>query len=203
MKIFLAIQSCNADRQNGRQDASKRTYLNYWDYLLEYRYFIGRGLTNPRLDEVLADVPDDYAHCPLKTRFAAAYAHAAGADYMFHCCTDTYVSIPRLLAAVPRGHQYVGNVCDEGHASGGCGYWLGREAMSHVANGYDGGGYEDLWVGTVLAKQGITPLHDPRYHDGKPDWDHKIITAHLSTATGNFDPKVMQQCHDEYMEWCL
>lgn len=202
MKIFLAIQSCQRDRWNGRQQASRGTYLNSWDYLLPYRYILGGDKLDVGLDELLFSVPDDYHHCPWKTKAAAQFALADKADFMFHCCVDTYVVIPRLLTALPRSQHYVGHRCDEGHASGGCGYWLSRDAMRVISDAPLECDYEDRWVGKQLAAAGIPLTHDARYHDKFPIWDHRIISAHLGVTTDGFDPAVMHDCHTKYLEWC-
>ncbi len=210
MKALICIQSCHRDRQNGRQNASRNTYLNSWDYLIPHRYVLGDNphpvtwVLDP--DELHAPCHDDYAHCPWKTQAAAAYAHAAGFDYLFHCTTDTYIVVPRLLSLVSGMGglpQYIGHRCDEGHASGGCGYLLGREAMEVVMKADPHTGYEDLWVGAALDKAGIGLRSLPDvFVDGPPIWNEQIISCHLGRTTDGFDPKWMEQCHADYMRYC-
>ena len=201
MKVFLAIQSCDADRKNRRQDASLGTYLAGWPGMIDYRYFVGQGCENLRQDEVLVNAPDDYEYCAWKTRAAARFTLSVDADFMFHCTTDTYIVLPRLLAAIPRV-PYLGHLCDDGQASGGCGYWLGRSALERVAMAVPEISYEDLWVARTL---GIYAVHDPRYHNAQPfydDWGRGVIAAHLGRGTGVFDPAWMYQAHDNFARFC-
>ncbi len=200
MKLLLAIQSCAADRRNGRQDASLKTYLSTWGSTIPHMYFRGGHEIPARDDEFLTSGDDGYDYCPYKTQVAAAYGVSQDVDYMFHCCTDTYVVIPRLWANTP-WYDYVGHRCEEGHASGGCGYWLSNRAMRALCHVAPTTGYEDVWVGRTLAAAGIELHHDVRYADGQPDWRQgNNITAHLSPCTGGFKPEQMIKAHKEYLE---
>jgi hypothetical protein len=138
------------------------------------------------LDTIITHTPDDYQHVPWKTQYQAQWALTLGAPRVFICDVDTYIDPIRLVANIPT-EDYVGHRCDEGHASGGNGYYLSQRAAAIVAQSHPEPGYADLWVGRVLVDHNIHVHHDPRYGDG-------TITKHLS-VNGRYDPDLMYEEH--------
>lgn len=141
-------------------------------------------------------VPDDYPSLPQKTRALCDWAlEHTGWDFLFKCDDDTYVHLPRLLAAIPQG-DYVGHGLG-GYASGGAGYWLSRRAAAIVAARLDAlTGHEDQLVGAVLAATGIPLAHDPRLHpwnSHRPSPENDLITTHHCW------PALMQEIHAAFL----
>lgn len=201
--MFLAIQSCQADIASGRHYGPVRTYLHDWGHMHHYALIVGKANPAHRPNyfgyDVEVSVPDGYDYCSFKTQAAVQLAYAMGHEWMFHCCNDTYVALPRLRPQ--DGVDYIGHRCAEGHASGGCGYWLSRTAMKALIEATPWVGmYEDVWVGETLRAAGIGLTHDPRYSDGQPTWDDDKITAHLSRGTGVYDVCWMHEAHAGYLK---
>jgi hypothetical protein len=144
-------------------------------------------------------VPDDYEHLPAKTH--AICEQFQDYDFCFLTDSDSYVSIPRLLASGFEAHDYIGYQLEtpDGipYASGGAGYWLSRKAMKMVAEEAIPERFknEDEMVGTVLAEDGIKLHHDPRYalyRDVLPSND--VISRHLSSR-GPYEISFMYAAH--------
>ncbi len=194
---LIMIQSCAADRANGRQHASLDTWGAEWGHMVERRIILGDGNENPKGSELILKCPDSYATIPHKIRAAAKWAVDEGFGWVFYCDTDTYVHVPRLLRSEWDRAQYVGYQCDgQIHASGGAGHWLGPEALTALASATPNEGYGDLWIGAVLAAKGIEITHDPRYCPCEPDPIPKnLITAHLGRTTNGFHPEWMHAFH--------
>jgi hypothetical protein len=117
------------------------------------------------------------------------YAMKKLLDYVFICDVDTYVDVEMLYKYPIYQHNYIGHRCDEGHASGGNGYWLSSYACWLLAMEEPPLGYADMWVGKTLEKHGVKLHHDPAYGNGE-------VTKHLGQGTGNYDPKWMYEEHD-------
>lgn len=186
-EIPVLITSCWRDID--KHDAIRETWGKSFAYPI---FFVGKGRGIPparhmvALDTIITHTPDDYQHVPWKTQYQARWALTLGASHVFICDVDTYVDPVRLLANIP-SEDYVGHRCDEGHASGGNGYWLSQAACRRVAQANPREGYADLWIGDVLAACNIRCYHDPRYGDG-------TITRHLS-VNGRYDPELMYEEH--------
>jgi hypothetical protein len=140
--------------------------------------------------------PDDYPSLPQKTRALCAWAlEHTDCDYLFKCDDDTYVHLPRLLAAVPQG-DYVGHDLG-GYASGGAGYWLSRRASRIIAERLDAPtGHEDQLLGRVLAEAGMPVAHDRRLHpwnSHRPAPENDLITTHHCW------PALMQEIHAAFV----
>lgn len=190
MKFIIAVSSCELDRNNGNNEAIRRT----WGRVatgLGVPYFLNVGgskIDAARMvadDEILTPCPDLYADLGYKTVFNARHALSLGFDHMFQCFTDTYISIPRLLPAyeaiagspalrdVPMigNYHWVRPAEQENHPCGGSGYWLNKEGMHIVANWHwDQTFYEktamhaeDRLVSALLRASNCPWHHDPLY----------------------------------------
>ncbi len=160
-----------------------------------------RGVRRGRAERGLVDAPTGFMECVFKTRRGIQWALDSGYDYVFSVPTDCYIVIPQLLASGYEKLDYTGyQVPYEGHMGGGSGYWLSKRAMEIVAARSPILDYEDRWVGQVLRENGIFGVHDPRY------WSYEqarplssIITAHLSLATGIYEPNWMREMHEKFL----
>jgi hypothetical protein len=121
---------------------------------------------------------------------------------VFHACVDTWINVPRLLMSGFSFYDYTGYRCDEGHGSGGMGYWLSEKAINVLlAQETHRGVSEDLWVGTVLGRAGISLHEDRRYSSpANPNRPDDEITLHLSRGTDNYDPQWMRDYHKKFLE---
>jgi Galactosyltransferase len=129
--------------------------------------------------------PDDYDSLSMKTRWLCLWAISNYAfDFLFKCDDDTYVHVDRLLTCDAQGDYRGGEIPghDYGHASGGAGYRLSRNAAIHVGAFLDGSAsYEDWMVWKLLSRAGIRLQSDSRFHyncDRPPAQDNDQITCH-------------------------
>jgi hypothetical protein len=220
MKPMIFIKSCDRDRNNGRNDVVRETWIKTWNNLVDYKFLIGQGAKNPRDDELFIDIPDTYDFMSSKCRAACRWL-GGRADYVFIADIDTYIVVPRLLASGYKKHDYLGCICfDPPYAGGGCGYWLSRKCYKMIAANTDKNipKWDDLWIGRVLREAGVPLSHDLRYwtdahcHNGilhggvgafpywqDGVWDGGWITAHLGRGTNTFEPKWMKECHELYL----
>jgi glycosyltransferase involved in cell wall biosynthesis len=154
----------------------------------------------PKDDEVLLHVMDDYSHVAYKTREGHRWGVERGFSWIFQCCPDTYIDLPKLMASDYRDHSYIGSdgKYKGGTASGGCGYWLDNRASRIVMNSPVTDWAEDRWVGNIMMKNGI-PFHsDPRYWSDyplHPTIDNDLITSHLCITPNAYDPNLMRKLY--------
>ena len=197
MRPLILIVSCDRDRFNGRQQAAEETWVRRWEHLVAIRFVLGFGTMPPiSSHELFVTAGDDYMSVPLKMQEARDWALDHQHDYVFQACVDTWINVPALLRSGFGYHDYIGYRCDEGHASGGAGYWLSARAMLALTNSDIHVGWDDLIVGQALAYHGI-PLHvDSRYSPSAPR-PPDFITAHLSKGIDKYDPSWMYACHEE------
>lgn len=186
MRVLIAVKGCKAHLE--RWQAQMQTWAVPTSLLPPFTllgYFTGE----------LLKVPDDYGHLPEKTK--AICGMVKDHDFCFLTDTDSYVSIPKLLASGYEAHDYIGYRLEgKDYASGGAGYWLSRKAMQVVAS-CDPSRFtaEDEMVGTVLKEAGIKLHHDPRYalyRDVLPTND--VISRHLSSR-GPYQIEFMYAAH--------
>lgn len=209
MKVLIAIVSCARDRDS--HDLIRRTWAN--DIPCDYRFFIGRGCEANGTDEIPLDAPDDWNGLPAKTKLICEYAVEAGYDFLFKCDTDSYVSVPRLLASGFEKYHYSGGCGDQANiypdscfpANGG-GYWLSRRAFEYLAKNMNlglGKNCEDWCVFLSLMKgAGIFVHHDPRYASNKampkqgPKAGNDAIILHDSGDFNLRSPEHMLNAHE-------
>lgn len=176
-KVLLLTQSCERDLENGRQLAAETTWVGEWRHLVEHR-FVHSGDCSSGTTWAFV-VPDGYDAVAYKVQAAMKRAHNMGFEHVFYSDTDTYVCIPNLLASGFQRAPYIGLRCDEGHASGGAGFWVGGPAIKVLAEAPPQNGFSDMWVHNHLAKAGITLTHDPRYHGQAPlGFTADLISVH-------------------------
>jgi hypothetical protein len=178
-------------------------------------------------DLLLLPCPNEYRTLPQRTRWFCRWALEGGEgwgagdgarwNYLFKCDSDTYVSVPRLVACCerlaagpaspgavgsrlsPAPSDYIGAEWKPGvgYASGGGGYLLSRKAAAIVAQKLDPPtGAEDLLVGQVLRHNGIRFEIDRRFApfgsmEQRPRPDNDLITAHKVGAD------VWRRCQQE------
>jgi hypothetical protein len=192
MQISIAIKSSH--RTHDRRQAIYDTWLPEVPQAVDFFFILG----NPRLvvmDTLACDVSDRFEDIAPKILYACMSMQDHGVDYGYFCDDDTYLRPDRLLAAIPRGHDYVGFVrpygCDV-HTKGvpyvqGSSFWLSRKAIDFVVQAGEKimrpGIPDDCALG--LALDGKVPLtHDRRYWPGpdpfvcKPTPDNNIISTH-------------------------
>jgi hypothetical protein len=188
MLPLIAIKSCEAHRH--RVSAQLKTWGAYQVPIRVY--------TGP-----LLGVPDDYVNLPVKVKEICR--DLRDREFVFLMDTDTYVVPERLLNSGFEQHDYSGCALTAyniqlKYASGGAGYWLSKKALNILADadwskvsGCDAN--EDMHVGYILAQNGITLHHDPRYAlYESPLPDNEIISEHLSSR-GPFEIQMMYDAH--------
>jgi hypothetical protein len=163
----------------------------------------------PKDDEIiLPNTPDDYAHLGYKVRGQYRWALAHDFDFTFQIGSDCYVVLKRLMESGFENYDYSGNSgyhsAAGGYYAGGGGYWLSKKALQFIENQPLTFWAEDLWVGSIMNKNGITLHIDSRYaadYPNVPQHDNEIITSHLGIHNGLFgkyDPKLMYKVHANY-----
>jgi hypothetical protein len=180
--------------------------------LIDSRFIVGGHAAGLEPDVTVVDTPDDYAGISLKVREALRVAVDQGYSHVFTCFTDTYVSVPRLLASGYQHWDYSGFVPEAAdwqqtsliqdgkgryaYASGGCGYWTSHEASRILIHHTPRSTYDDVWVGWELGLAGISCYSDPRYgFKGEQLYNSNQISVHLSKETGVYSPEQMRQAH--------
>jgi hypothetical protein len=217
----ILINSCKVCRDH--EAFVRATWLTEWHDYLPYKFLLGRGNTDPKDDELIFDVPDDYDGVPYKINAARRWATEQGFDFSFMCDLDTYIIVPRLLESDFETHDYVGSMMHDdfrqcktrniGFAQGGAGYWLSPKSAAVIERSevqFPGG---DVHVGDNLCKAGIEFTHDQRYFTGgyRPvqsqdmrshPYPPNVITIHLSIwyAKPKYKPEWMLDVHKLYLE---
>ncbi|HEX8912545.1 MAG TPA: hypothetical protein VF796_09310 [Humisphaera sp.] len=196
-ELLIAAVSC--ERYAERREACRRSWLSAAQDAAAHVVFVvgAPGAPSARLggDTLYVPCADDYASLPQKTRLAAAWAVRRGFRRLFKCDDDTFVHVPRLVAAAPGLAPFTGFVHPSGSVSGGAGYLLGGDALGRVAaaDGRLGRGAEDVLVTQLLRDAGIAAVHDARFCPGNrtvPTVFNAAITAHY------VDPPAMVALHE-------
>lgn len=174
---IILIASCERDRANGLNDAVRNTWLLQWGKDIAYRFVLGRGCERQNDDELILDVDDGHIMLPPeKIAAAQRWALENGYGYTFHCCVDTYVVVPRLLASGYERYDYSGYLFHDEFrtckyrnvqlAQGGAGYWLSPTAGAIIGAARIPewvGCVGDVWIGEVLYWAGEKFGHDAGY----------------------------------------
>jgi hypothetical protein len=199
MNPIILIHATPADERRGLVQAIRETWLAGWGAIIPHRFIYDRTRTGTvQEDEWVFDVDPGYWVMMRKTQAAVTLAAANGYSHAFVICSDTYVVISRLLASGYEDHHYSGHRADEGHAGGGCGYWLDLRAMYRIIDARVFSDYEDRWVGIVLKEAGIECFHDPRYWGAVHPYLDGIITVHLHQGDGVLDPQALRDQHTAF-----
>jgi hypothetical protein len=212
----ILIGSCARDRENGFNRAARETWLRTWSELVPYKFVLGRGCQEPLPDEIVLDVDDGYLGTPYKFRESHRWATEQGYDFTFHCDSDTYVIVPRLLSSGFQEHECIGYMISnpEMYPQGGAGYWLGPRGNAAVIldSPQPEEKWGDLWLGNALRRSGVHDLtHDTRYWPcdaphaltnplftecrGIPEESQSVISVHLGVDTGVYNPERMRALH--------
>jgi hypothetical protein len=196
LKPIILTISCELYRHNGFNDAVRETWLKIWaDCVCDYKFVLGRGCDNPREDELVFDVDDGYRGMSYKSQAMHRWVIEHGYSHTFHCSTDTYIIVPRLLSSNFESGDYIGCAISghwpeydaegvyrtfyhEPYAQLGAGGWLSSRSSSIIAKSNPSAAgvpfttADDLWIGQVLRQSGIRIKHDARYcHDpARIDW---------------------------------
>jgi hypothetical protein len=192
-KPVALIVSCSKDRFNGRANASRKTWLAAWGDLMPHQFILGDCNYETFADELVVAANDTYYYHPFKQRLAYAWALRNGFDGAFVGYTDTYLNVPEFLAS-NHDADYIGKCVEHGplYASGGCGYYLSKRAMTELLNYVCHPGYGDELDGAQLAASGIRLTNNNAYGS--------TLSAHLGKATDQFDPEDMYRHHMEKLD---
>src|SRR5258708_33335820 len=106
MKILIAVVACH--KRAHYTQFQRETWIQ--DVIgADCRFFYGRGShSEPKSDEVVLDVPDDYEHLSEKVQAIFQYALANGYSFVFKVDDDAYVCPERLLKSGFEKHHYTG-----------------------------------------------------------------------------------------------
>jgi len=148
----------------------------------------------PQPDEVILHAPDDYEHGTCKMRELFRWAIERDYDFIFLCCTDTYVNVSRLMNSGFEKYDYCG--LSIGYGKGGQGVWHSNKAARVIVTGRINDWAWDRWVGAVLEHSGIH-LHDDRRYVDYPQYPqphNDFITSHLAESCA-YDNALMRKIH--------
>jgi hypothetical protein len=193
MKIAILIKACKTSRDAALRKKQRETWVGKWSSLCPIFWFVGNGDAQVSEESVIhVDCGDRYEDLIAKTRAMVRWAIEQDYDYCFFTDTDTFVAVEKLLKSGYEQHDYIGWCRGRDYAQGGSGYWLSRKAMEALVADTTPTPetiWEDLHVGTVLARHGIVPHHDERYlvgpanvHQDTPTPSNQIITLHKLTV---------------------
>lgn len=176
MKTLLAIVSAHP-RQPWRE-AIRSTWLPLVPATkADVRFFMGRGDSLLKDDEISLNCDDSYSGLPEKIREIARWALTHGYDYMLKCDDDVVLRPELLLKCGYENYKFSGKtnrhptIGQPYAVTVGFNYWLSRECMQHVANAelppeLEPGkpdNDDEKWVAFTLYNKGIVLHHDPRY----------------------------------------
>jgi len=194
-KIFVAICSCNKEKNVKLRDACRKTWLSDIPTNIEYKFFVGSGYDNidENADVINLNVDDDYWGLPGKV--AAIYKWVEDNidyDYVFKCDDDTYVVLERLVELTINNHDFIGNefLYDEKKkfASGGAGYFISKKIMPKILKEKIGNrGLEDVTFSKLALKHAESFFASGRLHfDNSGMRDDDVITAHWLSVSKMF-----------------
>jgi Galactosyltransferase len=173
-RILFAVKSCESDRAAGMHECIRQTWKkDVTSTGNDTIFFMGRGSTVERIDEVRLDVGDDYHSLPYKTRGILKWMLKYNYDFIFLCDTDTYVRANKIKICGFENYDYVGvnsrewgktfayDAPNRDHVnyhisrcwpwcSGGFGYFLSRKAAEIIVLEEPKIWAEDMHVGQVL-----------------------------------------------------
>jgi hypothetical protein len=171
MKVLLAVVNCHT--RLAYQQCIRDTWLPLVNGA-DVRFFLGPSTREPQADEVFLDCDDSYQGLPSKVRAIARWALAQGYDYVLKIDDDVVVVPHKLLASNFQSYDFVGHRNDIRPYPvpyGFC-YWLSKRSMQLVAVAeLPRDNNDEVYVTSVLSKDGITLHHDNRYviHTGRQE----------------------------------
>lgn len=181
MKPLILITSCSYRLDQNWQ--CRKTWLQSWGHLIDYRFVLGVGNTAQQGDELIVDIDDSYTGLPAKIQKSHEWAVKQGYDFILKTDSDVYMHVPRLLKSGFEKYDYSGNFYYPDFAMGSA-YWLNRHASEILINSplpYPGtAGGDDVWVGSIMKEHQVSIHHEPRYYVGaNPDWKN-FISVHTT-----------------------
>lgn len=181
MKPLILITSCSYRLDQNWQ--CRKTWLQSWGHLIDYRFVLGVGNTAQQGDELIVDTDDSYTGLPAKIQKSHEWAVKQGYDFILKTDSDVYMHVPRLLKSGFEKYDYSGNFYYPDFAMGSA-YWLSRHASEILINSplpYPGtAGGDDVWVGSIMKEHQVSVHHEPRYYVGaNPDWKN-FISVHTT-----------------------
>ena len=201
-KVLVAISSCQAYENDGRNQSLRDTWLPElkWDY----KFFHGQG-SQRRDDVVNVDCNDAYYDLTSKTKLKCKWGVEHGYDFIFCCFPDMYARPERLELCGFEQHYYFGTTshnCPGGcYCQGGPGYFLSRRAAELIANCGENYPNEDCFVANILLRAGVKPIHCDgfKYLGPGPLKTNDVITNHLSVQPDGFTVACMHAEHDRWL----
>ncbi len=187
MKPLIAITTCH--RFKNRADAQRATWIKDLDGRFDYKFFLGEGGNRPPdEDEVFLTVPDDYKSLPEKVHLTMKWATEHGYNDVLKCDDDVHIMPARLTVPSSlyegRVNSSSRNLAPKGWCSGYA-YWLRGTALKLVATNKPTMAAEDLWVGSLLNANGITPNKNPGF----------VVLSHISRMLWHtFREKIVATC---------
>lgn len=137
--------------------------------------------------------PDDYESLPQKTRWFCLWALChTQSKFLFKCDDDTYVHVPRLIAAIDNKEWRKPvvarrNQIDRYRIHGGAGYLLSRRAAMAIAARLETlQGLEDWSAGEALRESGLRVHNERRFNFWRynvPQPKNNVITTHYCQPT--------------------
>jgi len=209
-KFFIGDGTPTGENESDLWGSFSQSHPGYEAKAREGLQATGNPFTySPQVDEIILPVPDDYAHLGYKVRGQQRWALDQGFDYIFQIGSDIYIDLSRLMSSGFESFDYSGvagfHPAAGGSYAGGGGYWLSRKAMQFVVGQPLTFWAEDLWVGSIMRRNGIELHIDSRYavdYPNLPCRDNDVITSHLGIHNGLFgkyDPKLMYEVHENYL----
>lgn len=182
MRLLIAVVQCQRDRW--RIPAHRQMLAGYGP---DVRFFYGKhpkwipSEENPASEVVinemeygLVELPVDDGYFMLVHKVCSIFEWALqrGYTHIFKIDADTWLDVPKLLAAGFEAHDWVGLMGDKGASggvghctSGGVGIWLSRKAMRTFLDHYPTmpGGKMHFWddwaLSLTLADAGMKPVN--------------------------------------------
>lgn len=171
MKLLIAVVQCTRDRW--RMPAHRKMLFGHG---ADVRFFYGRqapgALDVIRKDEIELDVDDGYFVLVQKVSAIFRWALKRNYDFIFKIDADTWLDVPKLVAAGFEKHDWVGLMGDKGASggvghctSGGVGIWLSRKAMQTFLDHYPQmpagkmHQFDDWALSLTLADAGLKPVN--------------------------------------------
>lgn len=201
MKVLFAIISCHKNFE--RRQAQRDTWLP--NMKSDYRYFLGKGDSELKEDEVQLDVPDDYDSLPYKVQAVFKWALEREYDYILKLDDDVYLFPERILGSDFHKYPYVGRLnswrCPTNPKAfiSGFAYWLDAKSAKLIVEAQPDpmNTAEDRWVGGVLGRQGIEGHSDPLYKvmSTLPRQQWSNILRQDIGALCQFEPVEMNHVH--------
>ena len=202
MNVLVAISSCQAYENDGRNQSVRDTWLKDLPIGWDYRFFHGQGSSHGQ-DIVNVSCGDDMNDLTHKTQGKLRWAVEHGYDFVFCCFPDTYACVERLIICGFENFDYVGTFyCHPGgipYCQGGAGYFLSRKACEIViAANLPHYIAEDCIVGDTLFRHNLRKFDCSDFHQSGegPLNRNSTITGHLSNRAGGFTIAAMHKEHN-------